>query len=846
MLLLSLVFTGLTAQNVPISLNNGWNWISYPYSTVMPLQEAMSGFTPSEGDVIKGMAGSAMYQNGAWQGNLGELTPGQGYMYLSSDGTSKSFVFGGPDADPSALPDEALDGEFTVDANGTKVRFSPGNLQCRVDPRSITAVTVGMGAQTDINMPYNTYYKHSLCQLFFKAEELAALGAGPITSISFESASTNQYLRDGIQIWMQATQNEWTPIISNSLSTSGGTLVYSGSLTQQTDWTLVDFDVPFVWNGRNDVLLTVAMNHGSYDQSTPWKCTEMSFKASGYAYTDNATQYDPSTSTYALTFGNTRPNVRFGRTGVIWHFAESQTDVISVANANVSPNYVGWIDLFGWGTSGHPHGAAGYQPWSTSIDNNDYYAYGSSSYNLYDQTGEADWGCNSIINGGNQPNQWRTLTKDEWNYVFFTRSTSSGKRYAKAKVNGRNGVILLPDNWSTSYYSLSSTNSASAAFNVNTISASTWTNLEQHGAVFLPVGGYRYGTEVSNLENGYYYSSSIKDYGDAWIFTVKASETQMSYMSVRHGINVRLVCQTNPRIRILGVTGVGFDGATVSAQVDFTGTVSNSGVCWNTTGGPTISDSYVSAGTGKGGYTAQLTGLSANTTYYIRAYAKIGSTYRYGNTLTYTTPGDRFSGYDYVDLGLPSGVLWATCNIGASSPEGYGQYYAWAETWPNGCYENYQCYQYYSDDDGRYTKYIDNASYGHNDYVDNITVLLPEDDAATANWGGAWRMPSVAEWQELFDNTTYTWTTQNDVNGVLFTASNGNSLFLPAAGFAYDGYGAHFQSQLCVYWSNSLEPNSYYCDDAFIFRYTSSVDVEEITSQSRYYGLSVRPVCSRR
>ena len=838
-LFLSLVGAGLTAQNVPVNLNSGWNWISYPRSEAMSLEAAMSGFTPSPGDMIKGMSGSSVYQNGSWQGSLDELVPGQGYMYYSTNGTMKSFVFGGPDANPSAIPSEALDGEFTVDANGTKVRFSPGNLQYRIDNSSVTEAVAGMGTQTNSNMPYNTFYRHSLCQMFFKAEELAGLGAGPITSIAFQSSSTNQYLRNGIQIWMQATQNEWVHSLSNSLSTSGGTLVYSGSLTQQTGWTQVDLDVPFVWDGRSDVLLTVAMNHGSYDQSTPWYCTELGLQASGYTCTDNATQYDPSTSTYSLTFSTMRPNVRFGstRVGVIWHFAESQTEVMTNANANISSDYKGWIDLFGWGTSGHSHGAAGYQPWTTSTDNNDYYAYGSSSYNLYDLTGEADWGCNPIINGGNQPNQWRTLTKDEWNYVFFTRSTSSGKRYAKARVNGRNGVILLPDNWSTSYHNLSSTNSASAAFTVNTISASTWTNLEQHGAVFLPVGGYRYGTEVSNMENGYYYSSSIKDYGDAWIFTVKASEAKMSYMSVRHGINVRLVCQTNPRIRILGVTGVGFDGATVSAEVDFTGTVGNRGVCWNTTGGPTVSGSYVNAGTGKGSFTAQLTGLSANTTYYIRAYCKIGSTYRFGNTLTYTTPSDRFNGHDYVDLGLPSGVLWATCNIGANNPEDYGEYYSWAETWPHVVSDDY-FYEYYSEDDGHYTKYVDNASYGHNGYVDNMTILLPEDDAATANWGGVWRMPSEVEWQELLDNTTYTWTTQNNVNGMLFTASNGYSLFLPAAGFI-SLISTILQGQACWYWSNSLVPQDD-CENAFYLR------GDYLHGEYRGCGLSVRPVCSPR
>ena len=98
------------AQDVPITLNQGWNWISYPHSEPMSISEALSGFTPAQGDVIKSQNnGNCVYQNGTWRGTLTTFIPGKGYKYESHDGTTKSFIFGGATNDPSALPEEALD-----------------------------------------------------------------------------------------------------------------------------------------------------------------------------------------------------------------------------------------------------------------------------------------------------------------------------------------------------------------------------------------------------------------------------------------------------------------------------------------------------------------------------------------------------------------------------------------------------------------------------------------------------------------------------------------------------------------------------------------------------------------
>ena len=250
-------------------------------------------------------------------------------------------------------------------------------------------------------------------------------------------------------------------------------------------------------------------------------------------------------------------NLQYKASTNTWRFAENQWDYVGTQNppggnpggtvsgsdnSNISQTYSGWIDLFGWGTSGYNHGAVCYQPWSKSPTFSDYYAYGQETYNLYDQTGQADWGYNAISNGGNQANQWRTLTTDEWAYVFNNRTTSSGIRYAKANVNNVNGVILLPDDWSSDTYSFTNTDNASC-FSSNVITTSQWNTLEQAGAVFLPAAGYRSGSSVGNVgSGGYYWSASRDDSNSAYNVRFFDSGLDPQTRSYRYaGHSVRLV-----------------------------------------------------------------------------------------------------------------------------------------------------------------------------------------------------------------------------------------------------------------------------------------------------------------
>ena len=156
-----------------------------------------------------------------------------------------------------------------------------------------------------------------------------------------------------------------------------------------------------------------------------------------------------------------------------------------------------------------------------------------------------------------------------------------------------------------------------------------------------------------------------------------------------------------------------------------------------------------------------------------------------------------------VDLGLPSGIKWASCNIGATTPENYGNYYAWGEVLPKEDY-SWVTYKYANGAYDKLTKYCNDASYGDNGFTDNKTILDPEDDAAHVNWGGNWRMPTDAELTELRENCTWTWTTQNEVYGDLVTSkTNGNSIFLPAAGCRCN-VSPHDVGSLGGYWLSSL------------------------------------------
>lgn len=210
-----------------------------------------------------------------------------------------------------------------------------------------------------------------------------------------------------------------------------------------------------------------------------------------------------------------------------WRFAENQTDYIGDANSNISANYDGWIDLFGWGT--------GANPTNSSMDYNDYQTF-------------VDWGTNQI--GSDAPNTWRTLTLDEWNYIRNSRANAHNL-VGIAQVNGVNGLILLPDNWSCPegvIFKAGDDDDASSCMKCyatyQTFTADQWSKLEATGAIFLPAAGRRYGEEyIFDLQTcGIYHSAEAVNSGeDVYVLDFDPSSTIVYTRRRDYAYSVRLV-----------------------------------------------------------------------------------------------------------------------------------------------------------------------------------------------------------------------------------------------------------------------------------------------------------------
>lgn len=232
-----------------------------------------------------------------------------------------------------------------------------------------------------------------------------------------------------------------------------------------------------------------------------------------------------------------------------WRFAENQYDIIGEENANISSRYEGWIDLFGWGTSGWDGGAVCYQPWSISMENIDYYPGGQGECSLTDSLAYADWGVyNAISNGGDTPGQWRTLTKDELDYLFLTRTTSilngiPDARFAKAVVNDVEGIILFPDQYKhPDNIAFPEKINIDTADYVNIYSLSQWQEMENAGVVFLPKASVRDGLRWTGEPSGHYWTSTVYNSVGAYNLGFGITALSPTMPSFRlYGISVRLV-----------------------------------------------------------------------------------------------------------------------------------------------------------------------------------------------------------------------------------------------------------------------------------------------------------------
>lgn len=227
-------------------------------------------------------------------------------------------------------------------------------------------------------------------------------------------------------------------------------------------------------------------------------------------------------------------NLQYAQSSSTWSFMENQFSTVETYYQNVGDNYADQniVSIFGWGTSGINHGAACYQPTSTSETTGDYYAYGYSTYSLYSSDGKADWGYNRISNGGNTQNAgWHTPTAAEWNYILGRRRASTlngvnNARYAKACLLGSiHGVILFPDHYNHPAGVALPTginDERDTSWNANQYSSADWAQMEAAGCVFLPAAGNRIGKTMFEVDSyGEYWSSSSYDSAHASIITFR-------------------------------------------------------------------------------------------------------------------------------------------------------------------------------------------------------------------------------------------------------------------------------------------------------------------------------------
>lgn len=232
-------------------------------------------------------------------------------------------------------------------------------------------------------------------------------------------------------------------------------------------------------------------------------------------------------------------NLQYQASSRTWRFAQNQYDVIGYPNELVDSTYTGWIDLFGWGTSGND----GLMPY-TVTDTNEYYVIGERSISGTDY----DWGrYNPISNAGNKRGLWRTMTYDEWRYLLSFREEARMKRglatIEGARTNGgaMSGLLLLPDKWElptgcTFHYGVAE------GFETNRYTMEQWNRMHNAGAVFLPVGGYRDKYRVSLVgEYGCYWTSSYYDKYTASDLYIQALGYNLSTAARSNGHSVRLV-----------------------------------------------------------------------------------------------------------------------------------------------------------------------------------------------------------------------------------------------------------------------------------------------------------------
>lgn len=464
--------------------------------------------------------------------------------------------------------------------------------------------------------------------------------------------------------------------------------------------------------------------------------------------------------------------------GLLW-----ATCNVGATNHTDYGNYYAWgetapKEIYSWDTYRYCNGS---QTTLTKYCNNANFGYNGftdelTTLDASDDAATANWGS-----------VWRMPTFDEFNELI-TNCTVTYLDYPEYEVPGR--LFVGPNG----------------------------------NSIFLPLASEHSDNDMFNPVPAHYWSSSLYTGIPicAWQLYFDPDTSFMHYSGYRsYGRTVRPVCNREivdslPTVITGTASDITASRATISGYLFSDGGAGVvCGVMFGTSANNLTQCIYSSSGIGE--FTVNLTGLMYSTIYYYRAFAinRTGTVYGEVKQFTTSESAGSLNEHSYIDLGLPSGTLWSTCNVGASNPEDYGDYYAWGETIPKMVYSN-----------GSYT------------YTDHPVTLPSSADAATVNWGAGWRIPTNEELEELLTDCTVIWTTQNGVNGRLFTGPNGNSIFLPAAGWR-SGSSLNDADSSGFYWTSS----SYSTKSFYVKRLYFDSDNCYIYGGGGYMGFSVRAVC---
>ena len=340
-------------------------------------------------------------------------------------------------------------------------------------------------------------------------------------------------------------------------------------------------------------------------------------------------------------------------------------------------------------------------------------------------------------------------------------------------------------------------------------------------SIFLPTTGDKRGSTFNSgtCGSGFYWSSTPNSSSGACYLGFSSSGRGLGTYTCAYGYTVRPVRDRETIIETPFITSVIEHYTNITAIIktyaSSPGTeITERGFYYGTNAELSEADNKVVLENEVGYKTNVLLGLTPNTTYYVKAYAVNESGTSYSEVVSFTTLETPVE-YEYVDLGLPSGLKWATHNIGATAAEEYGNYYAWGEVVTKETYTEANSETY-----GKSMSDISGTEY----------------DAATFNWSGDWRMPTRTEMQELIDNCTWTWVTQNGVYGYKVASKvNSNSIFLPAAGYR-SGASLNHAGSSGYYWSSTPGSDSY----AYYLDFYSSS--RSVNTSNRSLGRPVRPV----